>query len=48
MIPYHDENDTVRAAYVTVTLIALCSLAWLLVQGAGFEDRLVARSARSA
>jgi membrane associated rhomboid family serine protease len=42
MIPYHDENDTVRAAYVTVTLIALCSLAWLLVQGAGFEDRLVA------
>jgi len=42
MIPYHDENETVRPAYVTVTFIALCSLVWLFVQGAGGEDRLVA------
>jgi membrane associated rhomboid family serine protease len=41
MIPYHDENETVRPAYVTVMLIALCSLAWLFVQGAGSEQLLV-------
>jgi membrane associated rhomboid family serine protease len=41
MIPYHDENETVRPAYVTVTLIALCSLVWLFVQGAGSEQLLV-------
>jgi membrane associated rhomboid family serine protease len=35
MIPYHDENETQRPAYVTMTLIALCTLAWVLVQGAG-------------
>lgn len=42
MIPYHDENATVRTAYVTLVLIAMCSLMWLLVQGAGGEALLVA------
>ncbi len=35
MFPYHDENETQRTPYVTLTLIALSVLAWLLVQGAG-------------
>jgi membrane associated rhomboid family serine protease len=35
VIPYHDENATQRPAYITFLLIALCVLAWLLVQGAG-------------
>ena len=35
MFPYHDENQTQRTPYVTIALIALCTLAWLLVQGAG-------------
>jgi membrane associated rhomboid family serine protease len=42
MIPYHDENETVRPAYVTMILIALCTLAWLLYQGAGQEVALAA------
>jgi membrane associated rhomboid family serine protease len=37
VIPYHDENATQRPAYVTMTLIALCVLAWVLVQGAGAD-----------
>jgi membrane associated rhomboid family serine protease len=37
MIPYHDENETQRPAYVTMAIIALCALAWLLLQGAGSE-----------
>jgi membrane associated rhomboid family serine protease len=41
MIPYHDENETVRPAYVTLILIALCSLVWLFVQGGGSEQLLV-------
>src|SRR5687767_14098417 len=35
MFPYHDENETQRTAIVTMTLIAACVLAWLMVQGAG-------------
>jgi len=35
MIPYHDENETRRPAYVTMLIIALCVFAWLFVQGAG-------------
>jgi membrane associated rhomboid family serine protease len=35
VIPYHDENDTQRTAIVTIALIALCVVAWVLVQGAG-------------
>ena len=35
MFPYHDENETQRTPYVTLALVAACTLAWLLVQGAG-------------
>lgn len=42
MFPYHDENKTQRTAVVTLTLIALCVLAWVLVQGAGTEQALAA------
>jgi rhomboid family protein len=35
MIPYHDENETQRPAYVTMVLIAACTLVWVFVQGAG-------------
>ena len=37
MIPYHDENATIRPAYVTLGLIAACSFAWLWYQGMGRE-----------
>ena len=40
VIPYHDENETQRPAYVTMTLIALCVLVWVLVQGAGSDVAL--------
>jgi membrane associated rhomboid family serine protease len=43
MIPYHDENETQRPAFITITIVALCTLAWVLVQGAG-EDVSLARS----
>ena len=35
MFPYHDENETQRTPFVTMALIAMSTLAWLLVQGAG-------------
>ncbi|MBF8300849.1 MAG: Rhomboid family protein [Acidobacteria bacterium] len=41
MFPYHDENETQRTPYVTMALIALSTLAWLLVQGAGAAQPLV-------
>jgi membrane associated rhomboid family serine protease len=40
VFPYHDENQTQRTAYVTLTLIALNVLAWVLVQGAGSAGSL--------
>jgi membrane associated rhomboid family serine protease len=40
MIPYRDENETVRTPYATYTLIGLNVAAWLLVQGAGSEHSL--------
>jgi len=40
MIPYHDENETQRLAIVTLAVIALCTLAWLFVQGAGMDEPL--------
>lgn len=43
MFPYHDENETERTPIVTIAIIALCVLAWVLVQGAGSE-RAVAES----
>ncbi len=35
MIPYRDENPTVRTAYVTFAIVGINVLVWLLVQGAG-------------
>jgi membrane associated rhomboid family serine protease len=35
MIPYRDENETQRPAFVTGIIIALNVLVWLVVQGAG-------------
>ncbi len=35
MIPYRDENETVRTPIVTYLLIALNAAAWFVVQGAG-------------
>jgi membrane associated rhomboid family serine protease len=35
VFPYHDENATQRTPVVTMLVIALCVLAWLVVQGAG-------------
>jgi membrane associated rhomboid family serine protease len=35
MIPYRDENETQRTAVVTLAIIALCTLVWIFVQGAG-------------
>jgi hypothetical protein len=35
IVPYHDENVTLRPAYVTRTIIGLNVVAWLFVQGAG-------------
>ena len=42
MIPYHDENATLRPAVVTVALVALCVVAWLFLQGAGMGIALAA------
>jgi membrane associated rhomboid family serine protease len=35
VLPYHDENETQRPAYVTGALIAVNVLTWLIVQGGG-------------
>jgi membrane associated rhomboid family serine protease len=35
VFPYHDENRTLRTAYVTLGLVALNVAAWLFVQGGG-------------
>ena len=35
MFPYRDENETQRTPYITLVLIALTTLVWLAVQGAG-------------
>jgi membrane associated rhomboid family serine protease len=35
VIPYHDENATLRTAYVTIALVAINVAVWVLVQGAG-------------
>lgn len=43
VLPYRDENDTVRTPVVTIALIALNVMVWLLVQGAG-ADHVVAAS----
>jgi len=35
MFPYHDENATLRPAFVTYLFVGLNVLTWLLLQGAG-------------
>jgi membrane associated rhomboid family serine protease len=35
VIPYHDENETQRPAYVTILLVVANVAMWILVQGAG-------------
>jgi len=42
MIPYHDENETQRTAVVTLAIIAMCTLTWIFVQGAGSMEPLSA------
>jgi membrane associated rhomboid family serine protease len=37
LIPYRDENQTLRTPVVTIALIAANVIVWLLVQGAGME-----------
>ena len=38
MFPYKDENETQRTPVITIALIALCMLAWVVVQGAGSAE----------
>lgn len=40
MIPYRDENATIRTPIVTFVLIGLNALAWFMVQGAGADMQL--------
>jgi membrane associated rhomboid family serine protease len=42
VIPYHDENKTLRPAYVTVGLVGACVATWFLAQGSGAEEPLAA------
>jgi membrane associated rhomboid family serine protease len=42
VIPYRDENETVRTPVVTFALIALNVAVWLLLQGAGSGQALAA------
>ena len=42
MFPYRDENETFRTPVVTFALIAANAAAWLLLQGAGSAEALVA------
>lgn len=42
MIPYHDENDTLRTPVVTFAFIGLNVAAWFLLQGAGAPRALAA------
>ncbi|MCL4813946.1 MAG: rhomboid family intramembrane serine protease [Vicinamibacteraceae bacterium] len=42
MIPYHDENKTLRTAVVTMGLVVVNVAAWIFVQGAGSPMALAA------
>jgi membrane associated rhomboid family serine protease len=42
MIPIGDENKTFRTPIVTVLLLVALALVWVFIQGAGFDDRLLA------
>ena len=40
MFPYRDDNPTLRPPYVTGGIIALTTIVWILVQGAGSQPAL--------
>jgi membrane associated rhomboid family serine protease len=42
VIPYRDENETVRTPIVTFAIIGINALVWFLIQGAGMTDALLA------
>jgi membrane associated rhomboid family serine protease len=42
VIPYRDENETVRTPVITFAFIAINALVWFLVQGAGAAQPLLA------
>jgi rhomboid family protein len=42
VFPYHDENETLRPAVVTIGVIAACVATWILVQGAGLPQTVAA------
>lgn len=42
MIPFRDENETVRTPIVTFAIIGINALVWFMFQGAGFSDELLA------
>lgn len=44
MIPIGDENPTLRTPYMTYALLGLTIGSWLLVQGAGFNEEVLAAS----
>ena len=46
MFPYRDDNPTVLTPYVTVGIILVCSLVWIVVQGAGTYPTLPASVCR--
>jgi membrane associated rhomboid family serine protease len=41
MIPLSDENPTVRPPVMTVLILVAITAVWVIVEGAGFGDRLV-------
>lgn len=42
MIPIGDENHTIRTPVVTYLILALLGITWVFVQGAGFNERVLA------
>ncbi|MBW7934790.1 MAG: rhomboid family intramembrane serine protease [Gemmatimonadaceae bacterium] len=44
MIPLGDDNPTIRVPVVTIFLLVTICAVWVLVQGAGFDDALLAAS----
>jgi len=42
VIPYRDENESIRTPVVTWAIIAINVVVWLMVQGAGRDPRLAA------
>lgn len=44
MIPIGDDNPTVRTPVATLLLVGLTALAWVVIQGAGLDGRVMAAS----